>query len=497
MTEQPLAQRAARGAIFSVISQVAGLVVQVTSVVALSRLLSPRDYGLVATVLVVVAFGETFRDLGLSSASVQAKVLTKFQRDNLFWVNSGIGAAISVVVFLSAGLIALISKSPEAIPVAQALSLTFFINGVTTQYRASLLRNLRFRALMIVDVSAVVISLVLAIIAAELGFAYWALVIQQLGVVSIGLIGSVIAAQWLPGLPNREGDIRGFLRFGWSLVGSQLIAYFASNIDTLTVAVRFGTVPLGFYNRAFQLAKRPVNQIRAPMTAVALPVLARIQDARERYNEYVVVGQLALSYPICLALGAVAVLSGPVVQVALGTQWDQSAPLLRYLAISGMFETLAFVGYWVYVSRGLGKSLFRYSLVGAGIQITCILVGSQWGVIGVAFGYMLGPAITWPISIGWLSRVTVVPTRRLYLGAFRVLGLVAASAVVTEVVIHLLPQMTALPTLLIGLAAFLATIGAALAVPFYRADAATLVRVARMVRGIRRLEPGPLEPEKA
>ena len=497
MTEQPLAQRAARGAIFSVVSQVAGLVVQVTSVVALSRLLSPRDYGLVATVLVVVAFGETFRDLGLSSASVQAKVLTKFQRDNLFWVNSGIGAAISLALFFASGLIALISKSPEVIPVAQALSLTFFINGVTTQYRASLLRNLRFRALMIIDVSAVVIALILAIIAAKIGFEYWALVIQQLGVVTIGLVGSVIAARWLPGLPNREGDIRAFLRFGWHLVGSQLIAYFSSNIDTLTVAIRFGTVPLGFYNRAFQLAKRPVNQIRAPMTAVALPVLARIQDARERFNEYVVVGQLALSYPVCLALGAVAVLSGPVVQIALGTQWDQSAPLLRYLAISGMFETLAFVGYWVYVSRGLGKSLFRYSLVGAAIQITCILVGSQWGVVGVAFGYMLGPAITWPISIGWLSRVTVVPTRRLYLGALRVLGLVAASAAVTEVVLHLLPHLTALPTLLIGLAAYLAVIGVALAVPFYRADAATLVRVARMVRGIRRLEPDPLEPEKA
>jgi PST family polysaccharide transporter len=149
------------------------------------------------------------------------------------------------------------------------------------------------------------------------------------------------------------------------------------------------------------------------------------------------------------------------------------------------------------VSRGLGKSLFRYSLVGAAIQITCILVGSQWGVVGVAFGYMLGPAITWPISIGWLSRVTVVPTRRLYLGAVRVLGLVAASAAVTEVVLHLLPHLAALPTLLIGLAAYLVVVGIALAIPFYRADAATLLRVARMVRGIRRLETDTLEPEKA
>ena len=280
-------------------------------------------------------------------------------------------------------------------------------------------------------------------------------------------------------------------------MGSQLIAYLSSNIDSLTVAVRFGTVSLGFYNRAFQLAIRPVNQIRAPMTAVAIPVLARIQDARERYNEYVLVGQLALCYPICLALGGVAVLSGPIVQIALGSQWDRTAPLLQLLAICAIFETLAFVGYWVYVSRGLGKSLFRFSMVSAAIQITCILVGSQWGVVGVAFGYMLGPAITWPLSIGWLSRVTEIPTRGLYLGASRVLGLVIACAAVTEIVINVLPHLSALPTLLIGFVAYIATIGVALAVPFYRADAATLVRVARMVRGTRRLAPDPVAPEKA
>jgi O-antigen/teichoic acid export membrane protein len=497
MTEQPLAQRAARGAIFTVASQLVGLLVQVISVVVLSRLLSPRDYGLVAIVLVVVAFGETFRDLGLSSASVQAKILTRFQRDNLFWVNSGIGAVISLVVFFAAGLIALISKSPEVIPVAHALSLTFLINGLATQYRASLLRQLRFRALMVIDVTAAVVPLCLAVFAAALGLGYWALVIQQLGFVSIGLLGAVVAARWLPGLPNREGDIRGFLRFGWNLVGSQLIAYLSSNIDSLTVAVRFGTVSLGFSNRAFQLAIRPVNQIRAPMTAVAIPVLARIQDARERYSKYVLVGQLALSYPTCLALGGVAVLSGPIVQIALGSQWGRSAPLLQLLAICAIFETLAFVGYWVYVSRGLGKSLFRFSMVSAAIQITCILVGSQWGVVGVAFGYMLGPAITWPLSIGWLSRVTEIPTRGLYLGASRVLGLVIACAAVTEIVIHVLPHLSALPTLLIGFVAYIATIGVALAVPFYRADAATLVRVARMVRGTRRLAPDPVAPEKA
>ena len=52
-----LAQTAARGAVFTVAAQLARLLLQLTSVVVLSRLLAPRDYGVVAIVLVVVAFG--------------------------------------------------------------------------------------------------------------------------------------------------------------------------------------------------------------------------------------------------------------------------------------------------------------------------------------------------------------------------------------------------------------------------------------------------------
>lgn len=483
MTSPGLAQTAARGAVFTVSAQFARLLLQLTSVVVLSRLLSPRDYGVVAIVLVVVAFGETFRDLGLSSASVQAKVLTRLQRDNLLWINAGVGLILAVAVFFAAGAISAVTRSPDVIPVAKALSLTFLLNGLTAQYRASLLRSLRFKALAVIDVSAATVALALAIVTAAFGLGYWALVVQQLGLVSLGMIGAMVAAHWLPRLPNREGDIRPFLHFGWNLVGSQLIAYASSNIDSLLVGLRFGTVSLGFYNRAFQLVMTPVNQIRGPMSTVALPVLARIQETRERYNEWVLVGQLGLSYPICLALGAVAVLADPLVRVALGPQWDESAPILRLLAISAMFQTLAFVGYWVYVSRGLGRALFRFSMVSAAVRITCIAVGSQWGVIGVAFGFMIGPAINWPISIGWLSRVTDLPTKRLYAGAARVLTLVAMAAGVTEVIVLILPRLAAPAELLIGLAVYVAVVGASLLSRWYRADAATLIGLTRLVRG--------------
>jgi succinoglycan biosynthesis protein ExoM len=71
-----------------------------------SRLLAPSDYGLLAMVTAVIAVADIFRDLGLSTAAVQAPRLTAGQRANLFWINSGVGLLLSLAAFAAAPLLA-------------------------------------------------------------------------------------------------------------------------------------------------------------------------------------------------------------------------------------------------------------------------------------------------------------------------------------------------------------------------------------------------------
>jgi O-antigen/teichoic acid export membrane protein len=127
-------------------------------------------------------------------------------------------------------------------------------------------------------------------------------------------------------------------------------------------------------------------------------------------------------------LGLVLGAAEPITAVLLGEQWRDVPPLLRLLALAGIFQTLAFVGYWVYLSRGLSGQLLRYSLVQAAIRVVCIVGGSTWGVVGVAAGYALAPALGWPLSFWWLSRHAPIPVRELVSGALRVLTLALAVA---------------------------------------------------------------------
>ncbi|HEX2083580.1 MAG TPA: oligosaccharide flippase family protein, partial [Xanthomonadaceae bacterium] len=101
-----LGRIAAGGALVTMGGQLLKIAVQFGGVVLLARLLTPRDYGLVTMVLAIVCVGEVLRDFGLSSAAIQARHLSRAQRDNLFWINTAIGCVLAAVVFVFAGRIA-------------------------------------------------------------------------------------------------------------------------------------------------------------------------------------------------------------------------------------------------------------------------------------------------------------------------------------------------------------------------------------------------------
>src|SRR5690606_37178292 len=151
-------RRTARGASTVMFGQVARIGLQLASVVVLARLLTPSDYGLFAIVLAVAGLGEILRDFGLSSAAVQAASLTDRQRDQLFWVNSAIGAGLGLVVAGSSPLFARLLGHDELIGMLAVMSVTFVLNGMAAQYRADLNRRMRFAALVVGEVAAQVLG---------------------------------------------------------------------------------------------------------------------------------------------------------------------------------------------------------------------------------------------------------------------------------------------------------------------------------------------------
>jgi len=465
-----LGRRTARGAGVTLAGQLLRILLQLASTAVLARLLSPHDYGLLAVGLVVVGVGEVVRDLGLSAAAVRSPDLTDGQRDGLFWLNAAAGVALGVLAVAAAPLVAAAFGQPDLADVTRALALTFLLNGLAAQYRAGLTRDLRFAALVGCDLAAQAAALSVAVVSAVLGAGYWALVAQQLTQAGVVLVSAVLLARWLPGPPRRGVGLRPYLRFGGGVTGTHLVYYLGNNLDSISLGLFSGTAALGVYNRGFQLLMTPLNQLRSPASTVAVPVLARIQDDVPRYSEYLRRSQLALGFSLVAGMALAAGAAGPLVDLLLGSRWDAVAPVLALLAVAGSAQTLAYVGSWVYLSRGLSGALLRYTLVSLCLSAVCIGVGSAFGVLGVATGYASAALLEWPLSLWWLSRVTVIPVRDLLLGALRITACAAVAGTACFLVTQATGSWPSFGRIVTGCAAGLAAYAVAALVPVIRAD---------------------------
>jgi PST family polysaccharide transporter len=448
--------------------------------------LAPEDFGLVAMVTAIIGIGDIIREFGLIPATVQASSLSQAQRSNLFWLGTGLGLLVGITVFLTAPLFALIYDDERVSSIALALSLTFIFGGLQSQFQAGLAREMRFAALSMSDLAAQFVGLAGAVISAWLGLGFWALVIQ-LGLQSFSLlVFRVVAAKWIPGLPSRGASIRTQVVYGRSLVMTQCLVYVSSNIDSLIIGSKFGPAQLGYYNRGFQLLMMPLNQILTPLTAVALPVLSKIKDETIRFDGYIQRAQIMVAYPTVLLFATVSAAAEPLIRLVFGEQWLPSALIFQVLSLAGAFQAIGYVGYWVFLSKGLTASHFRFSLISRTILILCIVVGSIGGPIGIAVGYSLGAIASWPLALLWLRRVAFIKVGPLIWGGLRaaVLGLLCFA---TGSISHQFgPDLEDPLAILVVVATALVGIALLLVVPAFRRDFVAIWATARLVIASRR-----------
>ena len=452
---QSLGASASRGAAVTLIGQVIRVVVQLAGIMILARLLSPADYGLIAMVTAIIGVGELVRDFGLSSAAVQARTLTRGQKSNLFWINTSIGFGLMLATIGASWLLAAFYGDDRLQPITAALSVTFLLNGLSTQFRADLSRNLRFGRLVVVDTTAQVIALAAGLTLAFAGAGYWSLVAQQIAQTIAGILLLIFLTGWLPGWASRREPMRGLLGYGFNMFGTQVLNYASRNVDSIVIGARFGAADLGLYNRAFQLMMLPLQQLNAPATRVALPVLSRLQDDRARYAAFITFGQSSLLTVVGTVLALLGAQADSVIRIMLGDQWLDTVPIFHILLVAGFFQAAGYAVYWVFLSKGLMRQNLYYALTTRPLMIAAILFGSIWGMEGVAIAYSASALVMWPLSLYWIHRVSDAPAGAMFANGARAIAVYGTGCVVSAVATLGIPTDLPFIRVLVGAAALL------------------------------------------
>src|SRR6476620_10565029 len=126
------------GGVITMSAQGAKFAMNLVATVVLARLLTPRDFGLIAMVTGFTAFLTVFRHAGLATPTIQRDHITQAQVTNLFWVNLGVSGLCTVIVAALAPVLAWFYHDSRLISITLCLSTTFLIGGFRVQHLALL-----------------------------------------------------------------------------------------------------------------------------------------------------------------------------------------------------------------------------------------------------------------------------------------------------------------------------------------------------------------------
>jgi O-antigen/teichoic acid export membrane protein len=404
--QQNLRARSVRGAAATVVSQGMRFLVQLGGMAVLARLLAPVDFGVFAKTIAITGFIAVIRTGGLSVATVQHAEITHRQVSNLFWLNAALGLLSATLVVALSPAIAAFYGDPRVLLLAASLGGVVLISSLGVQHAALMQRQMRFSELAVIGAVSPVAGFSVAILSALAGAGFWALLIQQLVAEATNLVLVLVKCRWRPGLPRRGSGVRPMVKIGAYLSVTNVLSFASRNTDNVLIGRFVSDVALGYYAIAYRLLLLPMQQVNAPVTAVVLPSLSRLQHDPDRYAHFY---YRAIGLMVFITMPAACFLlvdARALVLLVIGPQWLPVTAIFQALSVAAFIGTFSAGTGWVFTSLGRTDRQFRWQAVAVPLTIISFVLGLPWGAWGVAVAFSTSQVLMLIPSLRYCYRDT-------------------------------------------------------------------------------------------
>lgn len=373
--------------------------------IVLARLLTPNEYGLIGMLAIFLAVADTFTIAGFGEALVRKTDPRPEDYSTIFLVNIGIGFFFYALLYLSAPLISDFFDEPILERLVLLLGLTILFNAFALAPRVPLVKNLDFKSLTKISVSATIISGVIAIGLALKGYGVWALVWKRV----IHDFISCLLVNVMSRPPLRlQFDIKSFRElfgFGYKLLVSRLINEVFFNVYFLVIGKFFSARELGLYSRANGYKDIPSKNLKNIILSVSFPALVEIKEDLPRLKQAfrkLIRFTMFLAFVFMFGLAAAA---DNFIVGLIGEQWSDAVPFLRLLCISGMLLPLRELNMNMLVIEGRSDLFLKIEILNKLIAVPVILAGIYYGIEALIIGLIVASIVDYLLTTIWSGRL--------------------------------------------------------------------------------------------
>lgn len=366
---------------------VQGITWAVTIVVV--RLVTPEEYGLAAIAGIVAGYLNLLNEFGLSVALVQRRIVDEKILRSVFGFLLTTGVTLCLCLYASSVPIANYFGAPSAAPLISIMGLQFIAMAFCVIPQATLSRELKFRDLSAIAFVTNTAGAACTISLAYLGFGAMALVIGTVATTAARAIALNLHSPFIRVPLFQFARLKSLFGFSSVIIVDRSLWYFYMEIDNVVVGKRLGASALGAYSLALNIASIPMQRAAEIVNSVALPAYSSIQDDLRR---------VASGYLKSLRLGAV--LSFPVFWgmawtapdffgLLFGSKWATSIPIIQIICIAMPIRSLGPLAPPVLMAIGKSGTSVRITIWATVIVPASILIGAQWGLVGVAVAWCI------------------------------------------------------------------------------------------------------------
>lgn len=381
-----LERSVASGVAWSFSEKFLTMAIQMVVSIVVARELMPEDFGVMAIMTFFTSVALTIVDSGFSQALIRKSQPSDEDYSSVLSFNVVTSLVLYVALVALAWPVAHFYEQPVIIDIAPVLFLLLPVNALCVVQTAMLNRELRFKLLSQIIFSASLISGVIAVVMAFMGFGIWALVVQRLLMMAIKAILFWTLHRWRWRVRPSMVSLRSMAPFSLRLLATDLVASIYNNVAQLFIGKSYSTSALGYYSQAQKLKDLPVLSIVSAVQGVTFPALSRMGDDRERLVEGYMRIMRMLSFvifPIMLGLVAIA---PEMFMLLLGEKWMPTVPFFEILALAGLFYPLGVVSYNILKVLSDGRVILRLEVVKRIIMTLILLYTIPQGIESIAWG---------------------------------------------------------------------------------------------------------------
>lgn len=361
-------------------------VTEVVSFSIMSRLLSKEDFGFYAAINAIVVIFASLSETGIGSALVQKKEISLRYIGNAFTLSLLFGIASMFILFVAAIIVpdSVVDKRMK-LPL-MLLSVTLLLNCVASIFKSILHRQMKFMTIGVIQLVSIVITTVVAIILAVKGYGYYAIITKAILASIISCFLFFLFSKTRCYLIIDKETFKAIFGFSGWLMASRFFSDLAKQVDKLIMPKLMPIAELGAYTRPKDFVNTFSGKINGIFDNALFPILSSLQDnkvaltnayRRSLYsmNLFALLLSIAFGYNAELLL-----------RVFFGEEWLYLTPVFIVFSFLVFFNADGRIADCYLRSLGKTKQQFYFRIAEFLTKMIGVVIGSFWGLLGVAIG---------------------------------------------------------------------------------------------------------------